>query len=73
MQLSRDIWLSPDEVARVLGLSYHQLQRAIHKGWVRVVRLPSGHRRIPRRDVEELLQRGLVTGPRQERPRGAAK
>jgi len=65
--LSADTWLSPDETARILGLSYHQLNRAIAAGWVRVVRLPSGHRRISRQDVEALLRQGLIDPPRRRK------
>ncbi len=65
--LSADTWLAPDEVARILGLSYYQLKRAIAAGWVRVVRLPSGHRRISRQDVEALLRQGLIDPPRRRK------
>ncbi|MDP2950090.1 MAG: excisionase family DNA-binding protein [Chloroflexota bacterium] len=73
--LSSDSWLAPDEAARILGLSYHQLNRAIASRWVRVVRLPSGHRRISRADVERLLADGLLDPPRRSgaAPNGVAQ
>lgn len=64
--LTKETWLSPDEVARILGLSYHQLNRLLNSRRLRVTRLPSGHRRICRQDVEELLRRGLLVPPRHE-------
>lgn len=65
--LTKETWLAPDEVARILGLSYHQLRRLLAAGHLRTVRLPSGHRRICRQDVEALLQRGLLDPPRQRK------
>lgn len=64
--LTRETWLSPDETARILGLSYSQVQRLMASSHVRTARLPNGQRRICRQDIEALLQRGLLGPPSQK-------
>ena len=49
---------------REIVISRMEMDRAIAAGWVRVVRLPSRHRRVSRQDVEALPRQGLLDPPR---------
>ena len=43
------------EAAKVLGVSQSTIRRWQKRGWIKVVVLPSGWRKIPREEVERLL------------------
>jgi excisionase family DNA binding protein len=49
-------WLTPREVARLLGVDAETVRRYIRLGQLRANRLPSGHYRIRREDAEKLLE-----------------
>jgi excisionase family DNA binding protein len=49
-------WLSTGEVAKRLGVARSTVSRWISLEQIRYVRLPSGHYRIPRTEVEKLLR-----------------
>lgn len=48
-------YFTPSEVAAKFRVSVRTLNRWEHRGSLVPVRLPSGHRRYPRADVETLL------------------
>jgi excisionase family DNA binding protein len=50
-------WLTPKEVALLLGVDAETVRRYIRLGQLRANRLPSGHYRIRREDAEKLLPR----------------
>ncbi len=51
---SRDL-LRTGEVADALGVSVNTIKAWARRGLIDMVRLPSGHHRVPRREVERLL------------------
>jgi len=48
-------WMTPSEVARMLGVDPETIRRYIRLGQLAANRLPSGHYRIRRVDAEKLL------------------
>lgn len=54
----RDELLKPSEAARMLRVSVKTIQRWARLGQIRAVTLPSGHIRVPRDAVDELLRTG---------------
>lgn len=48
-------YMTPAEVCRLLKISERTLWRYQDDGHIKAVRLPSGHRRFLRVDVEQLL------------------
>lgn len=50
-------YLGTTEVARILGLSVATVQSLVERGEIEAWKTQGGHRRIPRRSVEEYLQR----------------
>ncbi|HSO76205.1 MAG TPA: TOBE domain-containing protein [Blastocatellia bacterium] len=48
--------LKPQDVARLIGVSYPTLKTWIYKGTVRSVLTPGGHHRIPQSEVDRLTQ-----------------
>ena len=51
-------YLTTGEAAKLLGVNPVTIIRYTATGKLPVVRLPSGHRRIPREAVEKLLREG---------------
>lgn len=51
----RDEMLMPSQAAALLGVSTDTLKRWASAGRISVVRLPSGHRRFRRGDIDALL------------------
>ena len=49
------VYLKPREAAEILRVSFRTLQRWEAEGKVRGARLPNGHRRYLRSDIEQLL------------------
>lgn len=56
--VEREEWVTVSEAARILGVSAETIRRYIDRGLIRARRLPLGHRRVLRGDVEELRRRG---------------
>ena len=56
--------MTPGEVCRLLKISERTLWRYQDDGHIKAVRLPSGHRRFLRSDVEQLLARLRGDQPR---------
>lgn len=50
-------YLTTGDVARALGVSLNTVKSWIHKGMLDAVRLPSGHHRIPRSELDRILGR----------------
>jgi excisionase family DNA binding protein len=48
--------MTTGDVARALGVTVNTVKAWIRGGAVQAIRLPSGHFRIPRRELERLLQ-----------------
>jgi len=55
-------WLSVKEAAELLGVSRITIRRYTLSGKLAETRLPSGHRRIPRAEVERLQREGKGKG-----------
>jgi excisionase family DNA binding protein len=53
-----DELLTSSEAARMLRVSKATITRYVRLGQLPAIRLPSGHLRIRRRDIERLLQQG---------------
>lgn len=51
-------YLTVKEAAEMLGVSRITIRRYTMTGKLAEIRLPSGHRRIPRADVERLIEEG---------------
>jgi excisionase family DNA binding protein len=54
--------LTTVEAARMLRVGVSTLTRWVRLGQMRAVRLPSGHYRIPREEVEKLLREAQEEG-----------
>jgi excisionase family DNA binding protein len=54
--------LTPKEAAALLGVSTMTILRYTATGKLKADRLPSGHRRIPRAEVERLIREGKGKG-----------
>jgi len=50
-----DEYVSPKEAAALLGISVRTLNHWEARGWVSAHRLPNGHRRFSRTDLEATL------------------
>jgi excisionase family DNA binding protein len=48
--------LTPSQVAAEWGVSLRTVQRYIAAGKLRTIRLPSGHHRIRRQDIEAAIE-----------------
>lgn len=53
-----DEYVTTGEAARMLGVNPTTIIRYTITGKLQVVKLPGGHRRIPRSEVERLLREG---------------
>lgn len=51
-------YLTTGEAAKLLGVTSMTIIRYTVSGKLSVIRLPGGHRRIPRADVERLIEEG---------------
>jgi excisionase family DNA binding protein len=60
-----DNWLSTGEAAERLGVHRSTLVRYIEEGKLPARRLPGGHFRIKREDLEKLLEQGELQEPGQ--------
>jgi len=49
--------LKPGEAARTLGITTTTLASLAERGYVRAIKLPSGHRRYVRSDIEALADK----------------
>ena len=58
-----DEWLTASEAARLLGVSSATVTRWLRLGLLVGMHLPSGHWRVPRREVER-LRRQVEDGQR---------
>jgi len=54
----RERMLRSGEVARMLGVDRHTVDKWIKEGWIKAVRLPSGRYRIPESEVRRILEGG---------------
>jgi len=48
--------LKLQEAAQLLNISYPTIKQWIYKGRIQSVRMPGGHHRIPRSEIDRLLQ-----------------
>ena len=58
-----DELLTSSEAARMLRVSKATITRYVRLGQLPAIRLPSGHLRIRRREIEKLLQQDAADDP----------
>jgi excisionase family DNA binding protein len=52
-------WFTTAQVAQLLEVSQSAVQRWVRLQQIKAVRLPSGHIRIPRSEVDRIIREGM--------------